>query len=612
MKKFGTRFIVTICAIIFALPVFADVSIMSLSDIKPGMRGVGKTIFAGSNIDEFEIEVLDIIKNFAPQHDVIMVQLLGKNVEHTGVVSGMSGSPIYIDGKLIGALAYSFGQFLKDPIAGITPIESMMAIPSKEAVRDKEQPSLSFSASTLLNTLSSSTPDEFLSYWTQQQTSATTVFSDIRPITMPLMCSGISLSVLNRFTPYFQSMGLQPILGGSGGSATNKSVQPFQPGDAIAGVLVAGDISVASTGTVTYVNGNQVLGFGHPFFNKGPVNIPMAQANVLTTLSSYMHSNKFATTGEIVGNIRQDRMPGIMGIIGGKAPIIPVTITYTSPINEKQTYHYEIAADQSLSATTPVYFWLTVLTTLETARLANGDYSMRLNGRIAIKNHEDVVINDLYTGSSFNESPGGGQDIMQAAYDIVMRLIPLLANEWEYPEIEKIDLQFAAEPVKRSVQIERVWFSKDEVLPGDSLTVHIYLRAYQNKAIHIARQIVIPANTTAKRLICTVGSAEYLLMWDKRFAPARFRPTNFDNLVSILNNLRQNNNLYIQLKAIEDGALIGGQELPNLPPTVMTILSEKKNSDTHDKLRESLLVEKVIPTDYGVFGGKSISMKMKK
>lgn len=594
--------------------VFAEIEVMPLSDIKPGMRGVGKTVFRDMEVEDFDVEVLDIIRNFAPKIDVILVRLIGEKIEKTGVISGMSGSPVYIDGKLIGALAYSFGIFQKEPFAGITPIGSMFEIVNKESIREKEAASVSTANQELSDKFLCAAPDEQISLFSEMIESTFQKdenISQLSPITIPIVCSGIHPNILKRISPSLEPAGFRLVQGGASSSSIEKTNAPLKPGDAVAGAIISGDYNVAATGTVTYCEGNRVLAFGHPFFNSGPVNIPMARVKILTILSSMMHSTKFSSVGEVIGNIRQDRFSGIMGVLGEESPMIPIEIDYSTPFENKKIYRYSIAKDQTLNFITPTFFWLTILSTLESARFSNGDYSIQLDGKFILKNDSDIIINNFYPGTNFSDPPGSGQDIMQVAYDIVMRLIPLMLNEYKYPDIEKIQLSFRATPGKRGLIIENVWYDKSEIQPGDDLNINIQLRAYQGNLVNINRQVKVPANITSNRIIITVGSAQYMTMWDRRFAPAKFRPQNFDELVDILNNTKKNNVLYIQLKALEKGAIIGGKELPNLPPTILNILTEKKTKGDFNNLREFVLKEFEVPMEYGIYGGKSIQLKVK-
>lgn len=590
----------------------ASTQIMPLTEIKPGMKGIGKTVFSGTTIEKFDVEVIDIVKNFSPQLDIILIRLFGPRVEHTGVVSGMSGSPIYIDNKLIGALAYSFGIFQKEPIAGVTPIEYMFEIENKEKVREKERNYTIKSNQELIKVLTSTSNQkiDLLSYFSKTIVRWNDNPYQLKPIAMPFVFGGISPNVLTKISPTLEQLGFIVTQGGTFSSNQLQSNDSLKPGDAVSGVIISGDYSISATGTVTYCDGNKILAFGHSFFNSGPINMPMATAKILTTMSNLMQSRKFSSTGKIIGNIRQDRISGIMGVIGEQSPMFPVDVEYISPFNTKKNYHYMVANDQTLSSIVPVFLWVTLLSTIESARFSNGDYSIKLDGRFMLKDHPDVALENFYTSAKFSDPPGSGKDILAAAYDVVMTFMPLIVNDYKYPNIEKIELTFHAIPGKKSVRIQNVWYDKTEIKPGDNLSLNIKLRAYQGNTMNIKKVISIPQNIVSKRLIISVGSADYITSWEKNIAAGKFRPQNFNELIQLLNNRRKNNILYIQIKILDKGAFISGKELPNLPPTILNILKTKKTSGIFKNLSESVLKEYKIPMEYQIFGGKSIQIKI--
>jgi len=610
MKKIITAILFTVC---WTCILTADIPILHLSEIKPGMKGIGKTVLKGSTIENFEFEVIDIIENYAPKMSLILVRLLGAEFERTGVISGMSGSPMYIDNKLVGALAYSLGNFMKDPIAGVTPIENMLEIEAKEKFREQE---ISVSCASLqpliINSLFPDGNDRFdlMSNLSKQRITWHDNNNQLQPIAIPLNFSGFHPNVIKNISPVLEQMGFMVTTGGNLQSSAEMSDETLEPGDAVAGVLVTGDLDISATGTVTSCDGKNILAFGHPFFNSGPVNIPMAKAKVITILPSIIHSFKLAATGKIIGNFRQDRMTGVLGVIGEQSPLFPVDIEYNSPFDQRKTYHYEITKDQSLNLTTPVLFYFTILSTLESARFSNGDYSMALKGKIVLNGYPDVILDNFYTTSNFSDPAGSGQDIMYSAYDITMALFSLMLNNYAYPDIKKIELSFNPVSGKRSMNIEDVSYDKTEIVPGEELDITIQLRKYHGALVNVNQKIKIPENITEPLLVLSVSSSDFLTKWDRQFAPARFQPQSLDELISLLNNRRKKNALYVQLKVVQKGAYINGTELTNLPPTILNILSDKKTRGAYLNLNERVLTEISIPMDHEVFGGKVIRLKV--
>ena len=352
--------------------------------------------------------------------------------------------------------------------------------------------------------------------------------------------------------------------------------------------------------------------FGHPFFNSGPVNMPMAKARILTTLSSLQHSRKFSSTGQIIGAIRQDRPSGIMGVIGEDAPVYPVRVEYTSPFETARVFNYKIAKDKSLSDFSSIFLWFTLLTTLETARFSTGDYNLNMDAKIMLNGDEDIIIRNVYTSAQFGEAEGGGTDIMAAATDVVMVLMPLVSNIFQYPDIEKLDLKFNASPGRQNLAIEKIWYDKTEILPGDDLKLRIQVRGYQEEASIIHHNISIPEYISGSRLAIAVGSADYIRRLEQNINPAKFRPQSYNELLDFLNNRKKNNQIYIQLLAMEKGAFVSGKELSDLPPSMLNIFKSPKVKGEKTKMNQAVLSERQIPMDYRVFGGETISIRISK
>ncbi len=589
----------------------AVTEIMPLKDVKPGMRGYGLTVFENSRIEQFDVEIIDIVRNFSPQRDLILVKLLGERVNHTGVVSGMSGSPIYINNKLIGALAYSMGNFMKDPIAGVTPIAEMFEIFSREQVRNQEINVTAQQTSANLKRYFYSHQFEKFDLFQLLTFGQAANFVEAKPIETPLIISGLSPSLHKIINHHLSDSNFILLPGGKSAQVATKNGETIQPGSAIAGVVVSGDFDVSAVGTVTYRDGDKILAFGHPFFNSGPVNIPLAEANIITTLSSLYASNKFAVAEGIVGNMRQDRSTGIMGIIGEIPPMIPVKVKVGSPIVTEKKFQFNIADDRSMATNIPVFLWITLLNTLESARLGGGDYALKLNGRIDLEKDPDIIFDNFYSGGSSGLFDGSGSDMPQAAYDIVMTLLPLLVNDFEVPKIRSIDLEFFAQPGQKLAEIEQVYYDKEEVSAGDSLNILIFLRPYLGKRVELSKRIYIPKNINANNITLAVGGTQEITKWEYQAGIGKFVPSNFNELVTLLNRKRKNTDVLIQLKVIDHGAMLHGREFPSLPPSVYDIMKDEKTQKINNSVTEKIVEEWSIPFDLQIQGGRKFSLPVK-
>src|SRR5437867_4337416 len=314
------------------------VEILPLNQIHAGMRGVAYTVFQGTKPESMDVEVLGVLKNAnGPKGDIVLVRLGGAKAEYTGVVAGMSGSPVYLNGKLAGALAFRIGEFSKEPIAGVTPISEMLEIsaldntPTSVPVQAKSLPSLT--SKTSGPGVSGVPVQSFANY--------------LKPIETPLVFSGFSEDAVQKFAPQFASEGVIPVMG-VGSASDARQPDPIEPGSAVSAILVRGDMDIAATCTVTYIDAQHLLACGHPLMQFGTIDLPMTKAQVLATLPSPLNAFKIVNATEPVGAFIQDRHTGIMGEFGKEPEMIPVTLNIHGGPTSKQ-FHYEILNNAQLS-----------------------------------------------------------------------------------------------------------------------------------------------------------------------------------------------------------------------------------------------------------------------
>ena len=384
----------------------ADPPTIPLDQIKPGMAGVGYTIFAGDQIEKFDLEVLGILPNLiGPRQSIILVQLKGAHVEHTGVVAGMSGSPVYIDGKLAGALSLKFGQFNKEPLAGVTPIQDILSMPTGDPLpgarmADGSGP-LNSQDVVEASLLSPRMEDRYPlpSQWARVAGASGGAF--LQPIASPLVLSGFTPAALRRFAGDWEAYGMMATPGGSAEPQANDA--QIAAGDMISMVLVQGDLSMNAACTVTAVTDDRVYACGHPLFGLGGVRMPMARGRVVTTLASAMDSTKIVNAGGVIGTLTQDRLTSVMGRMGPPPPMIPVTLTMVTPAGEKQI-NVQMISDRKL---TPLLAGMVFFNGL-TQNTAYGEgTTLRLTGSIDIAGHMPVAIENTYTPTD-QLAPDGG------------------------------------------------------------------------------------------------------------------------------------------------------------------------------------------------------------
>src|SRR5436305_337919 len=354
------------------------VDTMPLEQIHAGMRGVAYTVFQGTKPEPMDVEVLGVLKNAnGPKGDVILVRLGGAKAEYTGVVAGMSGSPVYFDGKLAGAVAFRIGEFSKEPIAGVTPISEMLEISALDRtstntpVEAKSIPGLT--AKTSGPGLPSATAQNFANY--------------LKPIDTPVVFSGFSEDAVQRFAPQFAAEGIVPVMGV--GSATDtKQPDPIEPGSAVSAILVRGDMDIAATCTVTYIDAQHLLACGHPLLQFGMINLPMTKAEVLATLPSPLNAFKIVNATETIGSFVQDRNTGILGEFGKKPEMIPVTLTIHGGTAPK-VFHYDVLNNARLS---PVAISTTVYNALHGVNEYGDETTYAMKGDINVEGFPTVKL----------------------------------------------------------------------------------------------------------------------------------------------------------------------------------------------------------------------------
>jgi len=589
----------------------ASEPILPLNKIQPGMRGVGKTVFTGTDIEEFEFEVLDILPNFGPKRDLILVKLLGEKVEHSGVVAGMSGSPVYIDGKLIGALSYRFGFFAKEPIAGITPIEQMLEIFEQEKVRAEE---LALNRGFNANYLEMAVGTREFSWESlippqlHKAKNQRSEFSDISPLDIPLLFSGFENGSLEMASEIFSGSGFKVL--NAGGSFSEKENIPsslLEPGSAFSVVIVDGDFGLQATGTVTYRDGDKILGMGHPFLDFGAVDLPLGEAKILTTLSSLMASTKISALTRVVGTVHQDRTTGIMGINGEEAAMIPFRLTYRSKIQNGSEFNFRVAEDRSLYSLTPLIFGIVLSNALESARLSSGAATLELDGRINLKGQKPVALQNYYAGSIPSAFV---TDAMEATGEVASVLGTLLANDFEVPKIESVELNFTSLLKKSLAAVQRIEVDKTVVKPGENITLSVYIKEFQGEERKIQHTLTLPREIDSKRVAVFAGGGSLLNQLEFRSAPQKFRPRSFQQLLQLLDNRRKNNFIFFQIREPDRGVLVEGAELPGLPPSILAVMNSQKTSGNVVALRERVLQEEKIQLDYSISGGRTIWLKV--
>ena len=579
----------------------AQSTLMPLNQVKPGMKGKGKSVFRGSAVEEFDVEILGILEHSQPKRNVILASLSGRDLETTGVLSGMSGSPVYIEGKLIGAVAYSF-PFAKKPIAGITPIDEMMAVAGL-----REKPKTSFS--TLNSFKPSLTLEDLFELYKDVFSSRGGVGPDGQtfvPLAVPMLFKGFSPRLFEKARPYFQKLGFTPVLSGGPGQALERlaSDLTLREGDPVAIQLLGGDMDFSAVGTVTFVDGNRVLAFGHPFYNLGPVDFAMTRASIITVIPALDSSFKLAATGALIGKFTQDRTSGASGEIGKMPILIPVNIRKVAPDGPGQEYKLKMAHDKIM---TPLLMNLAVSSVLQDAERSYGDLTLELNSDIFLDNGSSVHLEDMFSGNM-------GDAAVNLSGLVTAVVFYLTNNEFLDVGIHRIDVNVMAKEEARFSFLERVWLNKYEAMPGEVIQIKVFTRTYRGETAEQEVPLVVPNLPAGSEFTLVVGDAASMAQLEiSQYRRQDFVPRNLGQLIRLLNSLRKNNRIYFKIIASKPGLFLKGEEMPNLPPSMKAMFSSPRAATSAPtEITRSTLSEYQLPAAYVFKGSAAIPIKIKK
>jgi len=627
-----------------ALAEDAPVPIFPLEEVRPGMMAVARTVFAGEEIVEFPLEILGIHENMiGPGQDVIVARLVGEQVEHTGVVAGMSGSPVYVGERLVGALAYRFGSFPKDPLAGITPIQNMLPLlematpvaassvhvdprswkvpllpalpgvavdlaPEGETWNEAERPVVSGSHDLWEMVAGQHSPASGAADPASGMASAPGGGALMSPIETPLVFSSLDPSVLSTYSGRLRRLGLLPVQGGSAGGSGSSGLEPplFEAGSPISAQLARGDIDISASGTVTYVSDGKVLAFGHPFLRRGSTEMPFAPGRVIVTVPSLENSFKMTVPwGKSLGVLHQDRLTAIAGQIGEEAEVIPVDLSVDSAGTPPRHLSFEIFRD-------PLWAPL-ILEIAMTGSMVNAlDFSfpstVSMEAVLKFEGHPDFRLSNLFSGM------GTPLTVQQTAAGYLTSIFSVLyANRFETPSVRGVEVAIEQKPSFSFTAIEDLWLSSSRVSPGEEVTVRVFLRPYRGKRTHRDFVLHVPASLPEGRISIIAGGGQSLLMYEQALLQTRLtQAETLEQMMQVLQNLPRFDNLYVRLVRRSEGGVLKNRLAPALPPSVMRILRSSEVRGDFTPHREETLSEDHITLDGTVYGGRRLTLRVKK
>ncbi len=602
-KKPGRFLSLVLGLVLLSLAAAAATPIMPVAQIKPGMKGKGRTIFSGTRIEEFDAEILGVLANNQPKRNIIIARLSGKGLESSGVIAGMSGSPVYIDGKLIGAVALGFVSFAKEPIAGITPIEEMLAIDKaaqspRPALPEQVPIRSSMSLEDLSEAFRGTLQGRRASYVTGQA---------VVPLPVPLVFGGFSPWAFERARSFFSGLGFQPVQAGAGGQTLPGAAPPdkgLQEGDAVGVQLVGGDLDISAVGTVTRVENGRILAFGHPWFNLGAVDYAMTKVGIITVVPSLETSIKMASSGPVIGRISQDRTAGVFGEIGKMPQLIPLNLSLVDGPLDRKEYKLKLVSDRFL---TPALVNMAVSSLITAEERAYGALSLDFDGDIYLDTGMSVHLEDLFSGN-YDSSATSLSGLLAAV------VYYLGNNEYNDVGIFRIDLNVRASEEVRLASLEKVLLDKYEVAPGEKIQIKVYYRTFRNESLVEEVTFLAPALPAGTEFQIIVGDAAAMQQVERsQYRVQEFLPRSLNQLIRILGNLRKNNRIYLKLMAPKPGIFLKGEEMPNLPPTLKSMFtSPRASASAAMDLTRSTLGEFQIPVPYVFRGGAAIPVKIRK
>jgi hypothetical protein len=580
-----------------------------IEDLRPGMKGIGKTCYQGTKPEEFQVEILGVLHGVGPGSDAVLAKLSGGLLDKTGVFEGMSGSPVFIDGKLLGAVAFSY-SFAKEAIGGITPITQMVNA-FEESGEASQGPNVILKKSTLWNYRLPENQGKALALISSElRQHPVTSFGGhaLVPIATPLSLGGLDPQTVKLFAPEFRSMGMSMLqgVGGSGVAANAKEEgeetdSQLEPGSNIAVSLVRGDLDVSAGGTVTYVDGKKLYAFGHNMFDLGFTELPMHKAKAITVFPSLENSFKILETGEMAGSIRQDRGSGIYGVIGEKPRMVPMQVHLTTSRGNKRELKYELARDPLL---TPLLVNLTLYNSIIASERAQGAVTLKIKGKINIKNEEPVELDNRF--SSDDSAPA------LASLSIAVPINYLFSAGYKNLDLEGMDIQISAQESDQSALLDSIRFGRTEVKAGESLDLEVSYKKSDGEVFEDKYPVKIPANASPGTLTMLLADGTTLMALDDQEEGETLIPRDLSQLIKFINNLRKNDHLYLRFFRQEPGALVRGEGLPGLPPSILSILKSERSVGGISAIHTSTLMEYELPaTDYMITGAKVLRLTVK-
>ncbi len=586
-----------LCILIPAFPVFSSAEIdkskyITIDEIKPGMDAYCLTVYQGVEPAKYNLKVVSVVRNIEPNKDAILVIGTDEAFIHSGAVAGCSGSPVYINDRLAGALAFGWACG-KDPLYGVTPIAQMLEVGTHQYTAEA-------SATSALNfTKPISLKESYKQLMTRKPTQH--LSGGMTNLACPI-ATNLPQSSFSNLSGVFESAGFIPVAAGSASGAADSAEYndvSLKPGGILALPLVSGDIDISAIGTVTEVANGKVYAFGHSMLGQGPIDLPMATGRVHTVVASIVQSFKLGQPLEIKGALYADESSAVVGSIGRQAATIPMHIKVDRFNDKLREYDCKVAVHQLF---TPMLAGACIGGAATMLGDLPSENTVQYKARIGIKGYDDIAIENF---SSSNDI----QDFMS---DTVGALNIIMNNPYDRPQITSLDFEVKITPRNMVSHIWSFELSHTNVKPGQTVTATITLETFLGKNETYKTEFTIPQDTPAGNYAITVGGLDEYMMFLNRFASYKFSPENLPGIIKAVNEIgnMKRNSLYVTLTLPASGIAIENSPLPNLPVTKSLLLKNDKRTLSVQPGAE--WIERIIPVETVVLDSREIIIKVEK
>ena len=576
------------------------------------MQGKGYTVFSGITVEEFEYEVVSIEYNYFPGWHVVWCKGLSENFKRTGVAGGMSGSPIYLNGRLMGALSLGyFNQREHANLFGVTPIELMVKVAQRGmepnlsyqgtqlfdfgAAAGAQASALDMGPSLLRDGKVAQMPRSFDEMWFENVSKLPAREQQSARLSIPLALPPLNPELMQYIRPVFDKFNFTPVQAAGGGGRIKES--PIEEGQIIGTEYVRGDVSFFGYGTITYVDGKELLAYGHGASSEGNVNLPLSGGHVHFILPSSSRSSKIAAPTQPIGTLVQDRETSIAGIIGKHPSYIPVNVTIQTTDGKQHQKYYEVIRDRGISG---LYTGIGTSYLLDALEFYFHDHTVHVGATITLKDHP-ALKNRVLTYKNIYSSGGSPASGVMQTLSFPMGMLD--SNTYTKVHVEKVDLDIKVEDKRRTAGIQSLRVDKLRYRPGETVAVEITLQPYLEMPIVLTGTITIPKDAPDGLVVLLVSNGNFYQSWQRSRAPYNFRYRNINQLLELLKREENNSNIILELSVPQPGLTVQGEEFSNLPPSVMSVMNTAKQvvGNSGYTSGTALHVDKV-STDYVISG----------